>query len=549
MNEMSGYVRKRASTPKVRSGCVTCKFRRLKCDEGKPVCFRCSNSRIQCRGYTTQGPTSTKKKDVVRQGLVSLRPALPALPCHGPPYLNLSEQEQLYFQDFASATSTDPYGMILDTTRRTARSIESFFWAEVVLQESFTTPCISHGIIAISALVRSLQFDETIKSKQIHEQFALKQYGKTLQSTREFIASTKYTVEHARILFIASMILAHFDCFYGNRNLATSHMQYARSLLTKETSKLLDCRFVSVLMCLDSVNYSNMGFESEFSYRQAIFGREQVYIPEFFFSIEDAVETRAILITRANNLYIEIFKYRFTPKEKIPSSAIKLRDYYVAQLRRWDAAFCRSTCISDCTTSITGHPGLRPDALRLRILATVAKLARSLNEPQSITDELIEPFQYIVSCTRDIIDYEKWLSKNKATFSFDIRTTIPLFEVALSCRNSPSLRSEALRLLLSSHRREGAWDSRVIARIAIWKMALEQPGMDESGTILEHARCYGESFEVDRWNKEIRITCRQNDENIPEGYRIVTDILQYGEVADELFRSTLDRIASSNFSL
>ncbi|KAG4029272.1 hypothetical protein MFRU_016g00300 [Monilinia fructicola] len=546
MTEMPDYVRKRASKPKVRSGCVTCKFRRLKCDEGKPVCFRCSNSGIRCRGYVTQASTSAKKKEVARQALVPIRPALPTLTCHEPSYLGLSEQEQLYFQDFASVTSTDPYGMILDPTRRTARSIESFFWTEVVLRESFTTPCIRYGIIAISALARSFQLD-TIDSQYIHEQFALKQYSKTLQSTRDFIAATRCTTERSRLLFISSMVLAHFDCFYGNRNLATSHMQCARSLLTKETSKFLDCRFVNALMSLDSVNYSAMGFESEFSYRQAIFGKEQTYIPEFFSDIEEAVETRSILVTRANNLYIELFKYRFTPKSKIPRSAVKLRDYYVAQLRQWDATFRRSTWMSDCKPGITGHPVLRPDSLRLRIVISLIKLATSLNESQSVTDELLEPFQYIVSYTRDIIEYETHSSKAKASFNFDIRTTIPLLEVALYCRNSLSLRNEALKLLLSSHRREGAWDSRVIARIAVWKMALEQPGMDKFGSIIVNARCYGESFEVDRWKKVVRVTCRQNDENMPGGYRIVTDKLEYGEVADELFRSTLDHITYSLF--
>ncbi|KAM0131663.1 hypothetical protein ACHAO1_007156 [Botrytis cinerea] len=523
------------------------RFRRLKCDEGKPACFRCSNSGIRCRGYTIQAPISTKKKEIVRQSLVPIRPAPPTLPNHEPSYLNLSEQEWLYFQDFASTTSTDPYGMIADATRRAARSIESFFWAEVVLQESFSTPCIRHGIVAISALVRSFQMDSA-SSQQIqdHEHFALKQYGKALQSTRDFIADTESTAERSRTLFIASVILAHFDCFYGNRDLAISHMQCARSLLTKETSKLLDYRFVSILMSLDSVNYSTMGFESEFSYRQAIFGKEQIHIPEFFLSIEEAVETRSILVARANNLYIEMFKYRFTPRGKIPRSAIKLRDYYVAQLRQWDTVFRRSTWISDCKPAISGHPVLRPDSLRLRVLISIIKLATSLNEPQSVTDKLLEPFQYIVSYTRDIIDYEKHSLRRKSSFNFDIRTTIPLFVVTLYCRNSPALRGEALKLLLSSHRREGAWDSRVIARIAIWKMALEQPGMDKSGTIRENARYYGESFEVDRWNREIRVTCRQNDESLPEGYRIVTDILQYGEIADELLRSSLDQVTPSN---
>ncbi|ESZ95765.1 hypothetical protein SBOR_3872 [Sclerotinia borealis F-4128] len=469
------------------------------------ACFRCSNSGIQCRGYATQAPASTKKKVVVRQCLIPIRPAPPNLPCYEFSYFNLSEQEQLYFEDFACAASTDPYSMVLDSTRRTARSIESFFWSETVLQESFTTPCIRHGIVAISALVQSFQLD-TINSQQAHEQFALKQYGKTLQLTRDFIATTKCTMERSRTLFICSLILAHFECFYGNRNLAISHMQCARSLLTKETSKFLDYRFVSILMNLDIVNYSTMGFKSIFSYRQTIFEEERIYIPELFSSIGEAVKTRAILVQRANNLYIEIFKYRFTPKAKIPRSAIKRRDHYVAQLRRWDATFRRFTWMSDYKTGIVGHPVRRPDSLRMRILIGAIKLATSLNESQLVTDELLEPFQYIVSYTRDIIDYEAYLSK------------------------------------------EGAWDSRVTARIAIWKMALEQPGMDEFGTISEHARCYGECFEVDRSKKEVRVTCRQKDENIPGGHRIVTGVLQYGEVADELFRSSLDWITTSNIS-
>lgn len=36
---------------KVRTGCLTCKQRRVKCDEAKPVCQRCKTGRFQCAGY------------------------------------------------------------------------------------------------------------------------------------------------------------------------------------------------------------------------------------------------------------------------------------------------------------------------------------------------------------------------------------------------------------------------------------------------------------------------------------------------------------------
>jgi len=36
---------------KVRSGCKTCRVRRVKCDETKPHCLRCARADRQCEGY------------------------------------------------------------------------------------------------------------------------------------------------------------------------------------------------------------------------------------------------------------------------------------------------------------------------------------------------------------------------------------------------------------------------------------------------------------------------------------------------------------------
>ncbi|KAK0130445.1 hypothetical protein ONS96_000964 [Cadophora gregata f. sp. sojae] len=47
----SGTKKPRASKPKVKSGCKTCKARRVKCDEKKPACDRCANFGRICGGY------------------------------------------------------------------------------------------------------------------------------------------------------------------------------------------------------------------------------------------------------------------------------------------------------------------------------------------------------------------------------------------------------------------------------------------------------------------------------------------------------------------
>ncbi|WJG35826.1 uncharacterized protein FOBCDRAFT_228081, partial [Fusarium oxysporum Fo47] len=43
--------RTRASRPKVKTGCITCKIRHLKCDETKPKCKRCVKDKHTCDGY------------------------------------------------------------------------------------------------------------------------------------------------------------------------------------------------------------------------------------------------------------------------------------------------------------------------------------------------------------------------------------------------------------------------------------------------------------------------------------------------------------------
>ncbi|CAG8979869.1 hypothetical protein HYALB_00002642 [Hymenoscyphus albidus] len=47
----------RASKPKVKTGCQTCKIRRVKCDETKPSCLRCVKFGHQCDGYVSKHTT------------------------------------------------------------------------------------------------------------------------------------------------------------------------------------------------------------------------------------------------------------------------------------------------------------------------------------------------------------------------------------------------------------------------------------------------------------------------------------------------------------
>lgn len=64
----------------------------------------------------------------------------------------------------------------------------------------------------------------------------------------------------------------------------------------------------------------------------------------------------------------------------------------------------------------------------------------------------------------------------KASFALDLGIVPPLFVVATKCRDR-KLRREAVRLMMSSPRREGMWDSILCGRSAQWIMEVEETGM------------------------------------------------------------------------
>lgn len=68
---------------------------------------------------------------------------------------------------------------------------------------------------------------------------------------------------------------------------------------------------------------------------------------------------------------------------------------------------------------------------------------------------------------------EEHFSHIKASFALDLGIVPPLFVVATKCRDR-KLRREAIRLLMSSPRREGMWDSLLSGRAATWIMEIEE---------------------------------------------------------------------------
>jgi hypothetical protein len=106
----------------LRTGCLTCKFakslyfpaflltqrnRRVKCDEGKPSCWRCLKFGVECQGYSD--PKVEPKSRTLQSRALKPRKFLQPLPStvsrmsFGPSFG--SEQEPRYFRIFCNETA------------------------------------------------------------------------------------------------------------------------------------------------------------------------------------------------------------------------------------------------------------------------------------------------------------------------------------------------------------------------------------------------------------------------------------------------------------
>ena len=87
-------------------------------------------------------------------------------------------------------------------------------------------------------------------------------------------------------------------------------------------------------------------------------------------------------------------------------------------------------------------------------------------------DSRQEPYEYTGASRRSVrIETSAGMS-----FTSGIGILYPLYVVATRCRNR-GLRREAIKLLLSSHRREALWDSLLSAHVAMWVMGIEEEGL------------------------------------------------------------------------
>ncbi|QGA13506.1 hypothetical protein EYB26_001156 [Talaromyces marneffei] len=228
---LSQQRRPRTSTEKVRTGCITCKRRHIKCDEAKPHCNNCLKSRGHCEGYASGGNKKTKPSGPAQiiwnatQVVPAVGRTVPLYIQPDSPHSHDGDADMRYFDEFIA---------MIQAPWATAAS-NGDLWTSAMPQLAHGTPTLRYAAMAIGALskwigqtksglLRVMIVPSTLSTQADTHYFnAVAYYCRALR-----LQNQQASLQDAVFL---SVLLLFFEVLRGNRKAALDHINHGLALL------------------------------------------------------------------------------------------------------------------------------------------------------------------------------------------------------------------------------------------------------------------------------------------------------------------------------
>ncbi|KAH8594028.1 hypothetical protein B0O99DRAFT_688053 [Bisporella sp. PMI_857] len=506
----------RISAPKSRNGCLTCKTRRVKCDENHPICHACVKSRRRCEWKAPKDQLKKTRQILPQNGL----PLNNVRPTQILPFID--QREAYYFWAYQDEAAVELAG-----------AVKSSPWTYTMLQAARAEPFVLRSLVAIGALNKCLKVGHAAKTgpsalrltnqelSDQHRKFALAAYDRAIVGMKNITLEQQSTISPLRKALLACLLVWTIEFFLRSPNNAYYQWQSGYKLL-RNLYNYEKSESISGISSPDPNTVDEEIFHefSRLDWRGAILWGErknachhyrrldgQIAIRDMPVRFSDLNEARVyheLLMRRTYNLIGEAFAAIMATKEDerhlmivdspgelldpchIPTSLLTYRDAYLDDLKRWNKAFQhifpRSAASKDMALSLGAM------MLRCHSLSAEIALAGAFFTEECMFDRSLPEMKEIVDLAGRI--EQKRLLHNPdglPVLNFELDSELPLHDVAIFCREK-EVRYEALSLLrsqacldTSGHR------SRVYTR-ASYLVSLEEKERDKDGYIPEKAR-------------------------------------------------------------
>ncbi|KAJ5108832.1 hypothetical protein N7456_005507 [Penicillium angulare] len=483
---------------KVKTGCKTCKARRVKCDESRPACRRCVSTGRTCDGYGVWGGGGTPYNQPQSNRALSVY-------CTPIPSGSMTPDEQAYFDWFMEKT-----------TKKFAGLFASDFWETLVLQASAQEPAVRHAVVALSAAHRfDLNYEPwTIPATYGHdaEQYTLQQYNKAIHHLRKTTgASQKHSLQ---VALITCMVFVTLEYLRGQYQMGSAHLRYGIQLLSQISSPKPRSSMAPSLLspAEDFAHNALIDSYSRLTIQSAMFGHipshmcivtrdPQIHaIPYSFSSVLEARQSLDDLLNRVHCLKRHYYDIRASSSsqktDKDDTLMLETQQKIQTDLSLWRKAFNISLTRLESEASRQDKFG----NILLRIYHEMATVMAGvcLSDDETIFDSYTENFVAILSGFRDLWNFwvslgfqaqevDDILNSPEATcpshgFTVESGFIPPVYFAGLKCR-IPQIRRGAIKILRSAPHREGVWNGPLLAHVLDQVVEIEEEGIfdDKAG--------------------------------------------------------------------
>ncbi|UNI18401.1 hypothetical protein JDV02_004672 [Purpureocillium takamizusanense] len=448
-----------------KSGCRTCKIRKVRCDETWPTCRNCNSTGRRCDGVASAQSAAA--------------PSTPFLTFTAPLTLSHFRPAQ------ASGAELGEHGdgAYLDLFRRElvacivgGRSA----WRRLVLQAVQEEPALGHAAVAFSALQRARAASSSgegiegpacaspsLSSGEVR--LAMRHYDRCIREMQRVVGRGSGDSRSVNVALLCTVMCIGFELCMHEPLIALSHLEHGLNIAISNHPYVdadlalalsrLDLQAAIFLgrrsPTLDAAHVSSYSLSTEGGYQAA--DRDLTCLTSRLFSF---------MRTMADD-----FRYREPGSVPlhVAAEAGKLED---------DLAAFRDRNLAPGTAFM--ERGLLEETILIRVkyLSASILLATCLAAEEGIYDRFTAQFADIVTLCASLLDGpQRKITPGHCGFALDMGVVHSLFVTACKCRH-PGVRRRAVALLDAVPGAEGVWEGKQHARIGERVTQLEECGLD-----------------------------------------------------------------------
>ena len=437
------------------TGCLTCKIRKVKCDEARPSCLRCSSTGRKCDGYPDSMRAYTPDRKVFPIRGVAI-------------YGDVNAAEIRSFEFFVQRVMPG-FTPIVDDR----------FWHQLIPQFSHSDPEIWNAVNSMSMLIHELQYRQhgtTNKRDAGGHQLALRWYNKSITGLQSRI---KRELTWSATCNITCILYICIECLQSNFGEAKVIYTRAISMLStpwdrpQSSEELVVSEIVQALLRHMSASQGALGLPLATPAKYLEFG---------FPTLKDATHELYRLIAESHQFVceVEIIKLRQEKDWQPTFDMVQRRNSIQADLMK---LYC-------AVSATSWDPASSADAelhavLHLTYSQIFISVATALTLYETAYDAFFSVFDHMIDHARRAIEATPVV---QPIFQFETRVLQTLFFIATKCRH-PVIRRRAIALMRRGPKMENFVEADIQILVSERSVGIEESG-SEDGVFKPDAPCH-----------------------------------------------------------